>query len=167
MGYDETIRDFKLLLARGQNQEEEEEDISREEKNTGESSDIWDEVRSIALDYVDVNIKRPWESYNKACLIRSFPNLDEISLVIRSAESSATAVQRLEDVMEPQKSEKLYEDRIEFAQPKDNPEMLLRWWAGFRHSFAMEEKMLENALTVNGKPYKQFRLPVVNLVTKC
>ena len=156
MGYDESIRDFRNLVARESTLGNEPEKVKNE---------IWRQVRYIALDYVDVNIKRPWESYNKACLIRSFPNLEEINLVIRPAQSPGPVVRWLE--LAPELSSRRMEQSITFTAPKVNAEMLLRWWAGFRHSFAIEERMLENNGVKNGKPYEAFLLPAVKLVTRC
>ncbi|KAA8570673.1 hypothetical protein EYC84_000071 [Monilinia fructicola] len=45
--------------------------------------ELLDDVKAIAIDHVDVEVKRPWESYNKATLIRSFPKLDLVKLIIR------------------------------------------------------------------------------------
>lgn len=154
MGYDETIRDFRRLVSNH---------IStcnaRAEKSS--ESQIWDQVRSIALDYVDVNIKRPWESYNKARLIRSFPKLEVISLVVTPIGGDITAIADLAI------SSHAATNEMSFAPPAISPEVLLRWWAGFRHSFAMEEKMLESAYASTGKSFASFNLPVVNLVQKC
>lgn len=159
MGYDESVRDFKSLVVRERSASDGSGSSGREE------SEIWERVRYIALDYVDVNIKRPWESYNKACLIRSFPNLEEINLVITPTRRIAPVVQWLE--LTPEKAGSRRGQELSFASPKISPEMLLRWWAGFRHSFAMEERMFENAAARSGKPYDTFSLPAIKLVAKC
>ena len=155
MGYDETVRDFRLNLA--------EQPISEKGNNTHhnkvEGKAILEQVRSIALDYVDVNIKRPWEGYNKACLIRSFPHLEEILLVIRPRITGS----RIHQVVGEAKGKE-----VGFCVPSSiDPERLLRWWAGFRQSFGMEEKELEERLRGMGREYVRYRLPVVRSVGRC
>lgn len=170
MGYDETVRDFMTLVAKETPIQEEPPHNSR--RRIGQDGiNIWENVHSIALDYVDVNIKRPWESYNKACLIRSFPRLEEICLVINTPNTmtitNTLATQRLEDVETNRKTvDRERKQQIEFVKPKISPEKLLRWWVGFRQGFAMEEKTLERASTVAKREYQPYALPVVNLVVK-
>lgn len=63
MGYDETLRDLRDFLC-------------EDEKG------VLDQVQSIAIDHVDAVVKRPWESYNKASMLRGFPALKEVLLVL-------------------------------------------------------------------------------------
>lgn len=146
MGYDEKARDFRLNLAE-----------ERDERRRGGKS-ILSSVRSIALDYVDVNIKRPWEGYNKACLIRSFPHLEEILLVVRPRIPGS----RVHQVVGEAKGKE-----VGFCVPKIDPVTLLRWWAGFRQSFVMEENELEERCRGSGREYERYTLPVVRSVGRC
>jgi len=127
MGYDETLRDFRAFL-------------KEDEKET------LDKVQSIAIDHVDVEVKRPWESYNKMALLRGFPNLKEVLLILRDGDGRSG----LEG----------------FKEPKLNPEELLRMWVDFRQSFAMEEKVLEDVSRVLGEEYVKWSLPVVRIRSK-
>ncbi|KUJ16573.1 uncharacterized protein LY89DRAFT_544453, partial [Mollisia scopiformis] len=134
MGYDETLRDFRSIVS--------------------DPNQQLDQVRSIALDVVALEVKRPWEGYNKATLLRSFKNLQEVILVLGSNASE-------EDNTEtPQKQV------IQFAEPKDDPERLLKIWYYFRQSFIAEEKILEEVCQASGKPYTPFSLPTVKIRSK-
>jgi hypothetical protein len=127
MGYDDTLRDFRRLVV--------------------DEAAILDEVRIVAIEHVDLNIKRPWESYNKASLIRSFQKLEEVVLVLIDNEKERIG----------------YDEEVEFVSTKDNPEQLLRMWVDFRQAFVMEEKILENVCLESGREYKPFTLPSVRL----
>lgn len=59
MGYDDSARDFTLHVS-----------------NT--SNHVW----NLAIDHVKTDIIRPWEPYNKFCLIQSFPNIRNTFLVV-------------------------------------------------------------------------------------
>jgi len=61
MGYDDALRDFRLLL---------------------HDDKVLEEVKAVAIDNVDGAIKRPWETYNKLVLLRSLPNLKQVVLVL-------------------------------------------------------------------------------------
>jgi hypothetical protein len=63
MGYDETLWDFKSYLAKPEE---------------------LDSIRRLAVDHVDVKVKRPWEAYNKTVWIRSFTRLEQLTLVLCS-----------------------------------------------------------------------------------
>lgn len=157
MGYDATARDFTTLVS--------ETGAQKPPVLPQDTKDIWENVCSIALDYVDINIKRPWESYNKACLIRSFPRLEEVILVVgKSTEMSpTTAINHLDDVEEHGRRPRST-DNVTFIQPRFDPEKLFRWWAGFRQNFGIEERMLEDVCQRSGKPYTKYQLPIVKLV---
>ncbi|ELR02102.1 hypothetical protein VC83_06617 [Pseudogymnoascus destructans] len=60
MGYDDSLRDFGAFMATP-------EDLTR--------------VRVVALDSVDSTEKRPWEAYDKAVFVKSFPRLENVVLV--------------------------------------------------------------------------------------
>lgn len=44
--------------------------------------DSTDHVYSLAVDHVNPVVRKQWETYNKYCLIKNFPNLREIFLVL-------------------------------------------------------------------------------------
>jgi len=134
MGYDNTLRDFRNIVS--------------------DPSNLLDEVRSIALDVVALEVKRPWEGYNKATLLRSFKNLEEVVLV-----QGSTISQELN-------TEALVRENIQFLEPKDNPEKLLKIWYYFRQSFIMEEKILEEVCQASGKPYTACSLPTLKIRSK-
>ncbi|EPE37066.1 hypothetical protein GLAREA_09229 [Glarea lozoyensis ATCC 20868] len=127
MGYDDTLRDFKRLVM--------------------DNEGVLDEVWKVAIEHVDLNVKRPWESYNKASLIRSFRKLEEVLLVLLDDEGEHIG----------------YDEEVEFVTPKVHPEKLLRMWVDFRQAFVMEEKILEDVCTESGREYKLFTLPAVRL----
>jgi hypothetical protein len=58
MGYDDPFRSFADLLR-----------------------DTTDFIINLAIDYVPPSIKRPWETYNKFILMKSFPKVHEVFLV--------------------------------------------------------------------------------------
>jgi hypothetical protein len=126
MGYDETLRDFRGFL-----KEDEKE--------------VLDQVQIIAIDHVDPAVKRPWESYNKAALMRGFPELKELLLILRDEEVTP-ALERGE----------------EFGEPKERPEELLRIWIEFRQSIEVEEKLLEDICKVEDE-YVKWTLPTIGI----
>ena len=136
MGYDETLRDFRELV--------------RSEEN-----ECLDEVRSVAIDHVGVDVKRPWESYNKASFLRGFKKLDEIILVLGD----------LMDTFDGEDEIGVYGD-VEFAHPREHPETLVRVWAHFRGQFVAEERLLESVANVAGREYEPFVLPTVRIREK-
>ncbi|APA12828.1 hypothetical protein sscle_10g075980 [Sclerotinia sclerotiorum 1980 UF-70] len=129
MGYDETLRDFRTFL------------------NTPE---LLDDVKAIAIDHVDVEVKRPWESYNKATLLRSFPNLDLVKLIIRENQRACG---------------KVNED-FEFVEPRMEPEDILRIWVDFKQSFMREERTLKEIAMGLEREYIGWALPTVRVQTK-
>ncbi|RDW69457.1 hypothetical protein BP6252_08477 [Coleophoma cylindrospora] len=129
MGYDDTLRDFRSYLA---------------------DPRILDDVRYLALDHVDVEVKRPWESYNKAALIRDFPMLKEMFLVL--CERGRSKGGKHEDVI--------------FAAPREDPEDLLRMWVDFRQAFVKEQMILEEVSREIGKHCVQCSLPTVRIRSK-
>jgi len=133
MGYDETLRDFRDLV----------DDPKR----------LLDEVRSVAIDHVNVDIKRPWESYNKAALVRGFKNLTKVIVVLNSESEDGTNIFSVDK-------------EVEFLEPKADPECLLRIWYCFRQSFMLEEKVLEDVCRESGSEYVPYVLPVVRIRSK-
>jgi 2EXR family len=130
MGYDSTLRDFRSLVT--------------------DPSSLLDEVRCVAVDHVRGDIKRPWEAYNKASFIRSFPKLEEIIIVLGDEKDDEIGVN----------------EEVEFVEPKCDPETLLTMWYYFRQSFLQEEKLLEEVCKESGREYEKFVLPVVNIKRK-
>jgi len=128
MGYDGSLRDFRTFLT---------------------APEILDEVRWLAIDHVDIEVKRPWEAYNKATLMRGFPQLDKVILVIRNRRPNVR-----------------WDDRFDFVEPSADPESILRIWAEFMQSFMREEKILEEVCHSVGKSYVPFNLPAVRVLTK-
>ncbi|ESZ92850.1 hypothetical protein SBOR_6758 [Sclerotinia borealis F-4128] len=129
MGYDETLRDFRTFLT---------------------SPTLLDDVKTIAIDHVDVEIKRPWESYNKATLMRSFPNLDLVKLIIKEQKRACGA----------------WHENFELVEPKMKPEDILRIWVDFKQCLVREERTLkEIALGCEGE-YLGWALPTVRVQTK-
>jgi len=133
MGYDSTLRDFRSLVS--------------------DPSSFLDEVRSVAIDHVRGDIKRPWEAYNKASFIRSFPKLEEIIVVLNDEQGKDDGRIGVHE-------------EVEFVEPKGDPERLLMVWYYFRQSFLQEEKMLEEVCRESGREYEIFNLPVVKIRRK-
>ena len=131
MGYDETLRDFKSLVL--------------------DPTHLLDQVRRIAIDHVDVEVKRPWESYNKASLIRRFKNLDEVVLVLCQKGGGREEGWRKETV---------------FVDPREAVEEVLRFWFEFRQTFLLEERRLEEVCMEVGREYERFSLPTVKIRDK-
>jgi len=127
MGYDDSLRDFRHLLINDR---------------------VLDEVKSIAIDHVDVEIKRPWEAYNKVALLRSLPNLNEVILVVGCGDSVGLGGME------------------HFAEPRHDPEQSLRIWAEFRQSIVMEEKSLEDVCRSMETEYIKWQSPPIRIREK-
>lgn len=127
MGYDDTLRDFKTLVE--------------------DEGGMLDKIEHIAIDHVSMDIKRPWESYNKSQLLRGFRNLEDITLVLANDKIPGKA-------------------QVEFLEPRGNPEKQLRIWYCFRQGMAAEEKMWEESCRANGKEYEAFALPTLRIREK-
>lgn len=131
MGYDETLRDFRSFIA--------------------DPEGLLDEVTSLAIDHVDVEVKRPWESYNKASLVRGFKRLEEVIVVLCQNEGAW----------------KLGRAKIaKFVNPKEQVEEVLRFWVDFRQTFMIEERGLEDVSRQVGREYESFELPTVKIRDK-
>jgi hypothetical protein len=132
MGYDDTLRDFRELV------------------NDTDGSGLLDEVRSIAIDHVNVDVKRPWEGYNKASLLRSFRKLEEVFLVLGNGDGGR--------VMGHGKGGEMV-----FREPRGDPECSLRIWWEFKQAFVAEERLLEEVCRESGRAFEKFELPVVKI----
>lgn len=130
MGYDETLRDFRKCVK--------------------DEEGLLDEVRKVAIEHVDLNVKRPWESYNKASLLRSFKMLEEVVLVQLRSDGQHLG----------------WDEEVEFLPAKGDPEALLRIWVDFRQAFAVEERLLEKVCEEMGRGYEAFYLPSLRLKRK-
>lgn len=130
MGYDETLRDFKSFVC--------------------DPSHLLDQVRMIAIDHVDVEVKRPWESYNKASLIRGFKNLEQVVLVLCQKDRGMGAG---------------WKETL-FVNPKETVEEVLKFWIDFRQTFLLEERRLEEICREVGRDYEKFSLPIVRVKDK-
>ncbi|KAM3076186.1 hypothetical protein ACMFMF_005523 [Clarireedia jacksonii] len=128
MGYDETLRDFRSFL---------------------QLPELLDEVKTLAIDHVDVEVKRPWEPYNKATLLRSFPNLDLVRLIVKE-EARPCGL----------------DEEFELVEPKMSPEEVLRMWVEFKQSFIREEGILKEISRGMEKEYVGWSLPTVVVQTK-
>jgi len=123
MGYDDALRDFRSFINAEEN--------------------AWlDELRRIAIDYIDVEVKRPWEGYNRTMLVRSFPKLEEVVMVLPDGEGE------------------------EFVEPMEEPEEVLRKWVEFRRSFVLEERVLEQVSKAMGMEYVRWSLPTAKVRSK-
>lgn len=105
MGYDDTARDFARLIP----------DTARS-------------VLSLAIDHVKTDVIRPWEPYNKFCIIQSFPNLQQAFLVVGSVHDGKINDDDDDD----------FNSGIEFVDPKGDPATILRMIDGVLESFCYE-----------------------------
>lgn len=124
MGYDESLRNFRSLVC--------------------DPFHHLSSLRSVAIDHVNLDIKRPWEGYNKASFLRSFKNLEEVILVMEENPREEEAVKV-------------------FTEPRLSPEKQLRMWWVFRQTFAGEERVLKDVSAEMGRAYEAFNLPIVKL----
>lgn len=148
MGYDETLRDFKSYLSHP------------EELNS---------IQELALDYVEMSEKRPWEAYDKAVLIRSFPNLARVSLVMGEKPEVAVrgAVRGKED------TQVVFEDAVVHLRAKGVAEVeatrrVQRMESEFRAAWEMEEGIAREVAFGEGRgdSFEKWILPELRLVGK-
>lgn len=99
MGYDEAARDFTQRV----------NDMAN--------------VTTLAIDHVPPDIRRPWEAYNKYCLIQSFPKLREAILVLG-----------YEDEHRPRRRR----SEMEFIEPAQDPAYVSQLLADVHESFCFE-----------------------------
>jgi hypothetical protein len=145
MGYDETIRDFRRYM------------------RTPEELDL---VQYLTLDSVQGCgcVKRPWEAYDKAMLIRSFPNLEALSLVVKAMKMvwlSNEPIKIARPICEIVKEERLiefelYNNEVEAARIADE----------FQAAFMREEEVCKMLAEQDGKMPEPWRLPPLRVVTK-
>jgi len=146
MGYDETLRDFRQLIH--------------------DPSNLLTQLRYVAIDHVNVDVKRPWESYNKAVFLRSFKHLDEIALILNADGTGAGDVASLSSSEDLSEAKNHNRGKLIFSELRIDPERLLKIWYYFRQSFMMEERLLEDVCRDLGKEYEAFELPTVRILAK-
>jgi len=125
MGYSETARDFGTYVL-----------------NTT------DLIKNLAIDHVRPEIRRPWETYSKFCLIRSFPNLERAFLILDNSTTTATPTptaaatitmgEIVPDQMDVEEEEEEEEDQIEFIDPTESKEEIMRLMENVSASFTHE-----------------------------
>ncbi|KFY69723.1 hypothetical protein V498_10428 [Pseudogymnoascus sp. VKM F-4517 (FW-2822)] len=136
MGYDDSLRDFSALMATPS-------DLQR--------------VRCVALDSVDPREKRPWESYDKAVFVKSFPCLESMALVRGSKRAWLSNIPR---AMGPVQEER----EVEFVEMEGEEGRTVA--KGFEMVFFIEEEALSRIHCERGEDYEVARLPPVMVVTK-
>ncbi|OBT39244.1 hypothetical protein VE00_09931 [Pseudogymnoascus sp. WSF 3629] len=136
MGYDDSLRDFGALMAT--------------------PADL-DRVRVVALDSVDCREKRPWEAYDKAVFVKSFPRLENVVLVRGPKRAWLSNIPR---AMGPVVEER----EVEFVgvEEEERGEVV----KGFEAAFFGEEEVLERIHCERGEEYVVARLPPVLVVSK-
>lgn len=137
MGYDASIRDFSDVLA------------NKCELGT---------VHKIALDIVQAGIKRPWEAYDKAVLIKSFPNLQTLVLVLKKKEVWLSNLPR--DFLAEKRR-----GAIEFKALGCGEEAR-KVDREFRAQFDNEEEELRRMWASEGVPYEKRQLGAIEVVEK-
>lgn len=138
MGYDDTLRDFATYMKKA-------DDLAC--------------ITRLALDSVDNAVKRPWEAYDKAVLIKSFPNLATLYLVRQRKEGWLSNLPR--DFL----GEKMKAREIKFVDYEDGEEAE-RVGREFEGQFEREEGMLRDIWASEGMEYEVHRLPPVKVVEK-
>lgn len=97
-------------------------------------------VRRLAVDYVPPLIRRPWETYNKYCLMRAFEGLEEAFLIFNHNGSGVKVEEEDEDRDRSLSKGYGREERleIEFIDPQGEREAIMQLMEGVRESFSFE-----------------------------
>ncbi|KAK0643328.1 hypothetical protein B0T16DRAFT_391867 [Cercophora newfieldiana] len=103
LGYADTARDFGTFVR----------DTAR-----------W--VGSLAIDHVKPEIRRPWETYSKFCLMRNFPGLREVFLVVAGQEEDGFG------------GDLAMRGEVEFVDPRREDGEIIRLMDSVRESFSSE-----------------------------
>ncbi|KAK3312419.1 hypothetical protein B0H66DRAFT_398619 [Apodospora peruviana] len=113
MGYGDTARDFGQYVL-----------------------DTAEHVRALAIDHVKPEVRRPWETYNKFCLMRNFPLLRETFLIISLPPSRPPSSYSDRSA----ESEESYAagGQIEFVDPRGDQEVIMRLMENVKESFCYE-----------------------------
>ncbi|KAK3352283.1 hypothetical protein B0T25DRAFT_419797, partial [Lasiosphaeria hispida] len=77
-------------------------------------------VHCLAIDHVNPEIRRPWETYSKFCLMRNFPHLRETLLILSDDHHGHC------------------EGQIEFVDPRGDQEDVMQVMENVRESFCCE-----------------------------
>jgi hypothetical protein len=146
MGYDETLRDFKEFLS-----------------TPGEL----DMVRWLGLDFVEGEMKRPWEAYDKAVLIKSFPNLEKIYVVLGLKRRLRARPRGFEDVVAvSEKGLTLRERETVFVKPKEPAQEIIRVRTEFQNTFAREDSLSRENSFGQMADCLPYALPAVEVVAR-
>ncbi|KFY09825.1 hypothetical protein V492_05332 [Pseudogymnoascus sp. VKM F-4246] len=136
MGYDDSLRDFGASMTT--------------------PSDLQC-VRVVALDSVDPREKRPWEAYDKAVFVKSFPRLENVVMVRGPNRAWLSNIPR---AMGPVQEER----EVEFVEVgEEERQMVVK---GFEAAFYMEEEALCRIRCEMGVEYEPATLPPVMVVSK-
>ncbi|KAK2067616.1 hypothetical protein P8C59_001339 [Phyllachora maydis] len=87
-------------------------------------------VHRLAIDHVAPEIRRPWETYNKFCLMRAFPALEEVYLVLTT---TAAAEKRGQEGQRGR-----HRGHVEFVDPRGDMEAIMKLMHNVRESFTYE-----------------------------
>ncbi|KAL2066067.1 hypothetical protein VTL71DRAFT_2138 [Oculimacula yallundae] len=145
MGYDETLRDFRQLVH--------------------DPTNLLDQLKSVAIDHINVDVKCPWESYNTAIFLRSFKHLDEIKLILNADGTGVGDLEYDRDSSHESNKVALHQNII-LDELSIAPERLLTIWYYFRQSFMMEEQVLEDVCRDTDREYEPFELPTIRILAK-
>jgi hypothetical protein len=132
MGYDETLRDFRSYL---------------------KWPEECDTVRWLGLDFVERNVKRPWETYDKAILIKSFPKLELLFVVFGSREEKGLQARHCGK-------------EIMFVKPKVGKKEIGRVLTQFQTDLNRELMVVDQLSKDWGKEVKPWTLPDVRVVAR-
>ncbi|KAK3390332.1 hypothetical protein B0H63DRAFT_111759 [Podospora didyma] len=83
-------------------------------------------VHSLAIDHVKPEIRRPWETYSKLCLMRNFPNLDETFLILSTSTNDSNRRQGQDS------------EQIEFVDPGGDHQAISQLMDNVKSSFIYE-----------------------------
>ncbi|EHA47353.1 hypothetical protein MCOR07_007771 [Pyricularia oryzae] len=100
MGYDDTSRDFAECIL-----------------------DTAEHVKMLAVDHVLPDVKRPWETYNKLCLMLGLPNLKEAYMIISTESDDGESGAGME---------------IEIIDPKEDQEAILKVMKDIEETYSHE-----------------------------
>ncbi|KAM7198134.1 hypothetical protein V8F33_005192 [Rhypophila sp. PSN 637] len=115
MGYGDTARDFGQYVL-----------------------DTVEHVHALAIDHVNPVIRRPWETYNKFCLMRTFPHLQEAFLILDSGSRPSSPQQSSEEGQIAAADYNGGGGQIEFVDPRGDPREIMRLMDMVRESFSYE-----------------------------
>ncbi|KAM7198569.1 hypothetical protein V8F20_006099 [Naviculisporaceae sp. PSN 640] len=97
-----------------------------------------DHVRALAIDHVNPVVRRPWETYNKFCLMRTFPNLREAFLILDFPSPSSSPRHSGEYDYDAASATASENGQIEFVDPRGDPREIMGIMERVRESFDHE-----------------------------